>query len=47
MPDDLDRMIYASDIECRCDCVNCVTGNHDGCYYEPECHLKRLAKPKD
>lgn len=20
---------------CRCDCVNCVTGNHDGCYYRP------------
>lgn len=21
--------------ECRCDCVNCVTGNHGGCYYRP------------
>jgi hypothetical protein len=21
--------------ECRCDCVNCVTGNHRGCYYMP------------
>jgi hypothetical protein len=20
---------------CRCDCVNCVTGNHEGCYYRP------------
>ena len=20
---------------CRCDCVNCCTGNHDGCYYRP------------
>lgn len=21
--------------ECRCDCVNCVTGNHQDCYYRP------------
>jgi hypothetical protein len=21
--------------ECRCDCVNCVTGNHGTCYYRP------------
>lgn len=21
--------------ECRCDCVNCVTGNHAQCYYYP------------
>ena len=21
--------------ECRCDCVNCVTGNHGDCYYRP------------
>lgn len=21
--------------QCRCDCVNCVTGNHQGCYYWP------------
>ncbi len=20
---------------CRCDCVNCVTGNHNDCYYRP------------
>ncbi|HEX2594713.1 MAG TPA: hypothetical protein VHL34_24635 [Rhizomicrobium sp.] len=31
---------------CRCDCVNCVTGNHDGCYYRPgECALKAEAPP--
>ena len=22
-------------VECRCDCVNCVVGNHQGCYYWP------------
>jgi transposase-like protein len=27
--------------ECRCDCVNCVTGNHSGCYYKPSvCPMK-------
>ncbi len=26
-------------IDCRCDCVNCVTQNHDDCYYEPKCPL--------
>src|SRR6187399_2903756 len=30
--------------ECRCDCVNCVTGHCDGCYYGTphktcDCHL--------
>lgn len=22
---------------CKCDCVNCVTGNHHQCYYTPRC----------
>ena len=29
-------------INCRCDCVNCVTENHDGCYYKPKCPLSSV-----
>jgi hypothetical protein len=30
-----------ADVECRCDCVNCVTSNHAGCYYSPTvCPIK-------
>jgi hypothetical protein len=46
MVQETEDRIYSSNIECRCDCVNCVTGNHDGCYYEPFCFLKRLAHAK-
>lgn len=28
--------------ECCCDCVNCVTGNHVGCYYEPKCPANEI-----
>lgn len=32
-------------IECRCDCIECVTGNHHQCYYtnpdgSPTCPFK-------
>ena len=30
--------------ECRCDCVNCVTGNHTGCYYAPSICPVKFAK---
>ena len=33
--------------ECRCDCVNCVTGNHQDCYYWPRelcCPFPRVCK---
>lgn len=30
--------------ECRCDCVNCATGNHDGCYYQPITCPVKLAR---
>jgi hypothetical protein len=25
----------ANSQDCRCDCVSCVTGDHQGCYYYP------------
>jgi len=32
---------------CRCDCVNCVTGNHHQCYYKPSvCSAQAGAEPE-
>ena len=38
------RTAAAPNPECRCDCVNCVTGNHTGCYYAPSVCPVKFAK---
>jgi hypothetical protein len=39
----------AIEAACRCDCVNCVTGNHGDCYYRPSIcpWFKSEPKPRE